>query len=107
MVIANESGIAVSVMKVDHATHPVKLKRLVGDKLLPYLEEERGRMAAHELPELYVRNCAVYVTKRASIEAGALVPEESAGYVMPRERSVDINDGLDFAFAEFLLSRSG
>src|SRR5207249_2300850 len=31
---------AVSVMKLDHAVHPAKLKRLVGDKLEPYLEDE-------------------------------------------------------------------
>jgi CMP-N,N'-diacetyllegionaminic acid synthase len=98
---------AVSVMKLDHAIHPLKLKRMEGDRLLPFLEPERGRMAAHELPELFVRNCAVYVTRRDVIDAGRVVDEESVGYVMPRERSVDINDEMDMAFAEFLHSRLG
>jgi CMP-N-acetylneuraminic acid synthetase len=97
---------AVSVMKLDHAVHPVKLKTLQGDRLVPYLEEERGRMAEHELPALYVRNCAVYVTRRAAVERGQIIGDDCRGYVMPRERSVDINDELDFKFAQFLFAEA-
>ena len=97
---------AVSVMKLDHATHPLKMKTLQGDRLLPYLEEERGRMAAHELPEIYVRNCSVYATRRTAIDRGQVIGQDCRGYVMPRERSLDINEELDLEFAEFLLSRS-
>src|SRR5262249_36615168 len=95
---------AVSVMRLDHAVHPAKLKRLEGDRLLPYLEEERGRMASHELPDVYVRNCAVYASRRATVDAGDLLGLDSRGYVMPRERSIDINEPLDLKFAEFLVS---
>jgi CMP-N,N'-diacetyllegionaminic acid synthase len=96
---------AVSVMEVAHDVHPIKLKRMEGDKLLPYVEEERGRMSTHELPKVYVRNCAVYVTRRDVIERGSIVTNDSRGYLMPRERSIDINDELDFAFCEFLFQR--
>ncbi|HTM54643.1 MAG TPA: acylneuraminate cytidylyltransferase family protein [Pirellulales bacterium] len=96
---------AVTVMRLDHAIHPAKLKSLSGDRLLPYLEEERGRMAAHELPDVYVRNCSVYVTRRATIERGQVIGDDCRAYVMPRERSLDINDEQDFLFAEFLLSK--
>lgn len=96
---------AVSVMQVDHATHPLKMKRMDGDKLLPYLEEERGRMSEHELPKVFVRNGSVYASLRRTIEAGSILGADSRGYVMPRERSVDINDELDLAFCEFLLGR--
>jgi CMP-N-acetylneuraminic acid synthetase len=96
---------AVSVVRVAHDVHPLKLKRLVGDRLEPFIEDEAGRFAAQELPEVYVRNCAVYVATRALVAAGRLIGDDCRGYVMPRERSVDINDELDLAFAEFLLSR--
>lgn len=96
---------AVTIMRLDHAIHPAKLKSLSGDRLLPYLEEERGRMAAHELPDVYVRNCSVYVTRRATIERGQVIGDDCRAYVMPRERSLDINDEQDFLFAEFLLSK--
>ena len=97
---------AVSVMEVDHAIHPVKLKVMNGDRLLPYLEDEAGRMAAQELPRLFVRNCSVYASLRPVIDAGpTVIGPDCRGYVMPSDRSVDINTELDLAFAEFLLDR--
>jgi CMP-N,N'-diacetyllegionaminic acid synthase len=96
---------AVTVMRVSHDTHPAKLKTLDGDRLMPYLEEESGRMSADALPDVYVRNCSVYATRRAAIDRGEIVTADCRGVVMPRERSVDINDAFDFAFAEFLAQR--
>lgn len=106
--LLRESGAdsAVSIVELDHAIHPLKLKRLEGDRLRPYLEEERGRMAAHELPRLFVRNCSVYVSRRAVLDAGAILGEDCRGYLMPAERSVDINTAHDLLFAEFLLQRA-
>ena len=97
---------SVSIMKLDHAIHPVKMKVMKGDRLDAFIEEEEGRMAAHELPELYVRNCSVYVSTIASIKNDKIIGDNCLGYVMPRERSIDINDPIDFEFAEFILSRS-
>jgi CMP-N-acetylneuraminic acid synthetase len=96
---------AVSVVQLDHAIHPLKMKVMEGDRLLPYLDEERGRMAAHELPTIYVRNCSVYVTRRQAIDRGQVIGDDCRGYVMPRERSLDINEESDLLFAEFLLAR--
>jgi CMP-N,N'-diacetyllegionaminic acid synthase len=98
---------AVSVVEVEHATHPLKLKRLVDGRLLSFLEEEGGRMASHELPKLFVRNGSVYATRRNAIDRGEIIGNDSRAWVMPRERSVDINDELDFQFAEFLAQQRG
>lgn len=98
---------AVTVVRVAHDVHPLKFKRMEGTRLFPYLEEERGRTAAHDLPSVYVRNCAVYVTRRGVIERGLILGEDCRGFEMPRSRSVDINDEVDFAFADFLLTRGG
>ena len=96
---------AVSIMKLDHAIHPVKIKKLKDLELLPYFEEERNRMAAHEIPELYVRNCSVYASTINTIRHGKIIGDKCLGYLMPRERSLDINDPIDFDFAEFLMKR--
>lgn len=96
---------AVSVFQPDQVIHPFKLKVMDGDRLLPYLREERGRMAAHELPRIYVRNGAVYATRRHVIDTGQIIGPDCRGYVMPRERSIDVNDELDYRFAEFLVER--
>lgn len=98
---------AVSVMEVDHALHPLKLKTMQGDRLLPYLEDERGRMAAHDLPHVFVRNCSVYSSRRTVHDAGKILGDDCRGYVMPRERSIDINDELDWSFCQFLVERHG
>lgn len=102
LLVASGADTAVSVTKVPHDVHPAKFKVMQGDRVLPYLEQERGT-AAHELPDVYVRNGAVYVTRRRVVDAGQIIGADCRGYVMPRDRSVDINDEIDLRFAEFLL----
>ena len=96
---------AASVRALEHDLHPGKLKRLNGARLEPYFEEERG-FAAHELDDVYVRNGSVYAVRVRDAGVEAVIPADCAGYVMPAERSVDINDELDLAWAEFLLARA-
>mgnify|MGYP002623923734 CR=1 FL=1 len=97
---------AVSVVQLDHAIHPIKMKTMQGNKLLPFWEEERGRRAAHELPVIYVRNCSVYASTLQTIrEQQDTIGKDCRGYVMPSERSVDINEPVDFEFAEFLFKK--
>jgi CMP-N,N'-diacetyllegionaminic acid synthase len=96
---------AVSVVEIDHAIHPFKLKVMDGDRLLPWLVDEKGRMAAHELPKIFVRNGAVYVTRRDVVESGRVVSDDQRGYIMPADRSVDLNTELDMKLAEWLLQK--
>jgi CMP-N-acetylneuraminic acid synthetase len=93
----------VSVVVADAAYNPLKLKRLVGDRLLPYLEDDR-LAPSHELETLWVRNGSVYAFRRDVVERD-LEAEDVRGYEMPRERSFDIDTAEDLAFAEFLVER--
>lgn len=106
LLLDSDADSSVSVMKLDHAIHPLKLKVKEGDELLPFLEEEKGRMAAHELSELYARNGSVYVSTMDTIQKNQIIGDICLGYEMPRERSLDINDPLDFEFAEFIINRN-
>jgi CMP-N,N'-diacetyllegionaminic acid synthase len=94
----------VTVCRVVGPPHPSKLKRLVGDRLLPYLEDDELR-PSHQLPELWARNGSLYASRVDVIRGGRLVGGDVRGYEMPLERSVDIDTPLDLAFAEFLLGR--
>lgn len=105
LLIESKAQSAVSVMKLDHAIHPVKMKIMNGNKLSPFLEEENGRMAEHELPIIYVRNCSVYASTIDTIEKGIIIGNDCRGYIMPFERSIDINNQIDFDFAEFLYNK--
>ena len=94
----------VTVARVEAARHPLKLKLLEGDRLLPYLEDDR-LTPSHELPPLWVRNGSVYAFRRDVVERG-LEAEDVRGYEMPPERSFDIDTERDLAFAEFVWERS-
>jgi CMP-N,N'-diacetyllegionaminic acid synthase len=96
---------AVSVVKVEQLYHPYKLKTMDGNKLLPYLVDEKGKMAAHELPDVYVRNGAVYASRLLVINKNLIIGDHCLAHVMPYERSVDINYPIDFEFAEFLAKK--
>ena len=95
---------AVSAVRVPAAQHPLKLKVLDGDRLLPWLAED-AMTPSHELPELWVRNGSVYVTRREVLERGEIVGPDCRAHPMPPERSHDIDTPEDLAFAEFLLGR--
>jgi CMP-N-acetylneuraminic acid synthetase len=93
----------VTVSRIEAAHHPAKLKVLDGDRLLPFLEDDR-LMPSHELPPLWARNGSVYVFRRDVVERG-LEADDVRGYEMPTERSFDIDTARDLAIAEFLEAR--
>ena len=54
----------------------------------------------------YYPNGAIYVFRFKIIKERKYYTDRSYAYVMPRERSVDIDYLMDFKYAEFLLSQS-
>ena len=92
----------VSVYKVTDA-NPIKMKKIVDDKLLPYVDgfNENTTIRRQDLPLVYRRNAGIYVSKRKIImEDGKVWGKDVRPFLMPEERSVDINGLLDFYFAE-------
>jgi len=100
--IDSKADSVVSIVKIPHHIHPAKLKRLDQDKLIPYLEEENTLLMADDLPDVYVRNCSIYVSWIETIQSGKIIGNDCRGVIIPRERSVDINDSFDFKYAEYL-----
>lgn len=75
-------------------------------RILPLLKEEKGQSAPrHEGPDVYKRNCAIYLTKRELIQKGDQFGALSYAYVMPEERSVDINNPVDLEFTKFWMAK--
>lgn len=72
------------------------LARLVCPPLVPFA----GRQMA---PKVYAMNGSVYVWHRRSLDKG-LWDGRVKLYVMPRERSIDIDSPLDFKLVELLMS---
>ncbi|MEI2694907.1 MAG: acylneuraminate cytidylyltransferase family protein [Saprospiraceae bacterium] len=100
---ASKADCAASVRRVPHDLHPIKFKRIEHGLLVPLVETENGRMAAHQLDPVYVRNGAVYASKIELIQKNQLLNENCAAFIMPDERSLDINTEMDLQFAQFLM----
>lgn len=61
-----------------------------------------------DAPKCYDMNASIYVWKRdALFKNNILFNENTLLYVMPEERSVDIDSELDFEFVEFLYRKAG
>lgn len=75
-----------------------------GDKLKRILPKLQAA-TRQELPKCYEINGAVYVVNSSWFRTSQLfVDDETLAYVMPRERSVDVDTMEDLAIAERLLS---
>ena len=72
-----------------------------------YSEVLRGDTGVvQRLPPLAIPNGAAYVTRRKTLfQEGALISENTGIHLMPLDRSVDIDEPLDFDFAEFIAER--
>lgn len=92
----------VSVMEVEHHLHPSKFKKIIGNRLVPYLVDEHGT-SSHQLEKVFVRNGSIYAARLAMVRSGRFFDDDSHPLVMPREFSIDINDEVDLAIAALLM----
>lgn len=75
-------------------------------RLQPILPSEPGPDRRQDLPKVYELNGAVYVADSGWLGKNRrLIADDTIGYIMPGERSVDIDDELHLQYCEFLLSR--
>ena len=103
ILLKEQCDTVTSMVKTNMMFHAFKQKKITHDgKVVPFLIEEEGKTAYQELPEVYVRNCAVYASKVEVLGLRTMIGEDCRGYIMPAERSVDINENIDFEFARFL-----
>jgi len=100
------SRTAKSVVSVAEATKsPYWMYQVQeGGKLTPFVENAASNR--QQLPQSYALNGAVYVLEVAALlESRKILDEQTLGYVMPEERSYDIDTETDFLICEFLKTR--
>ncbi len=95
----NPDASVTSVVRIFDA-HPVRVKRLEGDRLLPYIAGDDVPTRRQDLPPAYLRNGAIYLSHRHTIVGGSVWGSPEIPYEMPPERSVNIDEPLDFLLAE-------
>ena len=104
--LAREGGCdsVISVTRV-MAEHPILMKKIENDHLLPYcLEEKEGTRRQDYDPPAYLRNGAIYLIRRnVLMEDNSIWGEAIRPYVMPEERSYDIDSERDFKLVELVM----
>ncbi len=104
--LAREGGCdsVISVTQV-MAEHPILMKKIENDRLLPYcIEEKEGTRRQDYDPPAYIRNGAIYLTRRdVLMEDDSIGGEVIRPYVMPEERSYDIDSERDFRLVELVM----
>lgn len=101
--ISSGADSAVTVVKV-HSVHPIKIKKLDGDRVLPYVVPEEEGMRRQDFPAAFRRSGAVYAMRRATImEKNRLYGDYIVGYETPKDRSIDIDEPADMILAEYML----
>lgn len=97
-------GSVISLVKIDEP-HPYKMKVLVDGQIEPLLANTDSSIPRQELPEVYELNGAIYISEiKGLIETQNFFSKPSIPYIMPMERSVNINNHFDLRQAEFLLN---
>lgn len=86
------------------AIHPRIMYRRSGSVMHPYLADGQGVTSRHAFEPVYVRNGAIYIAdRRLVVEERCVMADNPVGYLMPRERSVNIDDYFDLFIAESIL----
>lgn len=95
----------ISVVNVG-SMHPVRMKRIVDDRLVDYAEEEMENMPKELLPPVYIRSGDIYAVKRdVLVNKRSFKGDDCRPYVMPKERSINIDSELDFLLAKILMKK--
>lgn len=101
------SDSVISVIDVG-GHHPARMKYLEGDRLIdPPFCEAYENQPRQELRAMYLRNGAIYLTRREVLLAGSFKGKDCRAWVMPEDRSTNIDTLLDFRAAEFFLGERG
>jgi CMP-N-acetylneuraminic acid synthetase len=84
--------------------HPARVKRIVADRLQAFCTPEQEGTRRQDLEPAYLRNGAIYVTRRDVLEGGSIFGGDQRPYEMPPERSINIDEPLDFLLAELVVA---
>jgi CMP-N,N'-diacetyllegionaminic acid synthase len=93
------------VVSVTPATqHPHLMKRITADGLLVDAVPHEAVERRQDLEQLYVLNGAIYVsTTETVLGKESLYADRTVGYVMPPERSIDVDEPWDLHLCELIL----
>jgi len=105
--VATGSDSVISVCDVG-AYHPARMRQIVDDRLVDLpIHEPKEMLRRQDLSPVYIRNGAIYAVRRDVVmNQNSMVGQVSRPYLMPEERSINVDSKLDLLLAEILLRPS-
>lgn len=92
----------ISMCKVEHPLY--WYFKIENDDLKPLFGDEYLKMRRQDLPDVYRPNGAIYITTVKNLyKNNGFYCDKSVPYIMPPERSIDIDEEIDFKLAELLI----
>ena len=102
--IENECDALISVSQLDHSS--MMSFEIKNNFLTPNCDEKFLNKRRQELPNFYCPNGAIYITTPDSLRKNnTFIPKNTIPYIMPKERSVDLDTEFDFKLIEYLLNK--
>jgi CMP-N-acetylneuraminic acid synthetase len=97
----------VSVIKVPHNFNPYSIMEISEKYLQPYIKEKMI-MRRQDKPKFFARNgAAIYITcYDLLMNEKKIIGEKCKPYFMPKERSIDIDDYIDWNITELLIEKN-
>ena len=95
------------ISMVEAATSPYYAFTLTRENRLKFvIEQDSYFTARQQLPKTYEPNGAVYVARCDWLrKTGKYLTGQTMAYIMPRERSLDVDDLFDFELCEMVLKK--
>ena len=106
LLIRKEADAVVSVCEMEHS--PLWANTLPNNKSMDsFIKDDIREKRSQDLDKYYRLNGAIYICKvdRLLQEKSIFVKNDIYAYEMGRDVSVDIDERIDFEWAEFLMSR--
>lgn len=101
-----DGGCDSVVSLVESPAHPSRMRLLDDGLVRPLMGPEFVLERRQDSPPVYAENGAIYVTRRdVLMERGVILGPKTKPLIMPRERSLDIDDEIDLALLELMIAR--
>ena len=105
--ISREHKRAAVVSLTESCCHPFLTKRILENGSLVDFSDESSKqsdLSRQRLPRAYKINGSIYLNSCESLlHDKTFFPKETFAYIMPKERSIDIDTEYDFYLAELIL----
>ena len=102
--IRTDSNSCLSVCEISE--RPEWMQVFSGQKIKPFIKTKKEETRrSQDLKKLFIINGGVYVVRRDTLmEKNHVLDSNATAIIMPKERSVDIDEAVDFKIAEAIMS---